>query len=261
MEPRRGLRPRPQRVSEILGRLLHERSPVGLKLSAEERSILAGDFGPGVRKAMEIVVTLGQIYGARRLVAVESVQVAGVSYRNLGEAGLEFLREWADQSARVRVPTTLNPAGVDLRAWRELGFSEAFARRQVAVIIASPTSRFAPLKVEFDGSNSYDQPESSVPTPGNDEKVLTVGAIYHGDWTTGPQEPYSSQGPTNDSQYAASRTKPDLMGPDGVSNYTYTAFYGTSASSPHVAGAAALLLSEDPSRTAAQLQAKLEVDA
>jgi len=109
---------------------------VGLKLSAEERSILAGDFGPGVRKAMEIVVTLGQIYGARRLVAVESVQVAGVSYRNLGEAGLEFLREWADQSARVRVPTTLNPAGVDLRAWRELGFSEAFARRQVAVIEA-----------------------------------------------------------------------------------------------------------------------------
>ena len=136
-----------------------------------------------------------------------------------------------------------------------------FNRPPVAVIIASLTSRFVPLKVEFDGSNSYDQPESSVPTPGNDEKVLTVGAIYHGDWTTGPQEPYSSQGPTNDSQYAASRTKPDLMGPDGVSNYTYTAFYGTSASSPHVAGAAALLLSEDPSRTAAQLQAKLEVDA
>jgi len=98
--------------------------------------MLAGDFGPGVRKAMEIVVTLGQIYGARRLVPVGSVQVAGVSYRNLGEAGLEFLREWADQGARVRVPTTLNPAGMDLRAWRELGFSEAFARQQLAVIEA-----------------------------------------------------------------------------------------------------------------------------
>jgi len=107
-----------------------------LKLSAEEQSMLAGDFGPGVRKAMEIVVTLGQIYGARRLVQVGSVQVAGVSYRNLGEAGLEFLREWADQGAQVRVPTTLNPAGMDLRAWRELGFSEAFARRQLAVIEA-----------------------------------------------------------------------------------------------------------------------------
>jgi len=98
--------------------------------------MLAGDLGPGVRKAMEIVVALGQIYGAQRLVSVGSVQVAGVSYRNLGEAGLAFLREWADQSARVRVPTTLNPAGVDLHAWRELGFSESFARHQKAVIQA-----------------------------------------------------------------------------------------------------------------------------
>jgi len=96
---------------------------------------LAGGSGPGVRKAMEIVVALGQIYGARRLVKVSSVQVAGVSYRNLGEAGLEFLRQWA-QSARVRVPTTLNPAGMNLQSWRELGFSESFARRQLAVIDA-----------------------------------------------------------------------------------------------------------------------------
>jgi predicted aconitase len=96
--------------------------------------MLAGDFGPGVRKAMEIIVGLGQIYSAQRLVEVGSVQVAGVSYRNLGEAGLDFLREWAGQSAQVRVPTTLNPAGMDLCAWRELGFSESFARRQEAVI-------------------------------------------------------------------------------------------------------------------------------
>ncbi len=107
-----------------------------MNLSAEEQAMLAGDLGPGVRKAMEIVVALGRIYDARRLVEVKSVQVAGVSYRNLGEAGLEFLSEWAGQGARVRVPTTLNPAGVDLRAWRELGFSESFALRQRAVVEA-----------------------------------------------------------------------------------------------------------------------------
>ena len=107
-----------------------------LELSTEEQSMLDGELGLGVRKGMEIVVTLGRIYGARRLVPVGSVQVAGVSYRNLGEAGLEFLREWAGQSARVRVPTTLNPAGIDLRAWQELGFSESFAQRQLAVVEA-----------------------------------------------------------------------------------------------------------------------------
>ncbi len=98
--------------------------------------MLNGNLGPGVRKAMEIVVALGRIFGARRLVKVESVQVAGVSYRNLGEAGLEFLNEWANQGARVRVPTTLNPAGIDLRAWREMGFSESFAHSQQAVVEA-----------------------------------------------------------------------------------------------------------------------------
>jgi predicted aconitase len=105
-------------------------------LTAEEQAMLAGEAGPGVQKAMEIVLALGQIYGAADLVAVASVQVSGVSYKNLGEAGLEFLEEWMAQGARVRVPATLNPAGMDLLAWRELGFSEEFARRQQAVIAA-----------------------------------------------------------------------------------------------------------------------------
>ena len=107
-----------------------------LSLSPEEQAMLAGEEGPGVRKAIEIIVALGRIYGARRLVPVGSVQVAGVSYRNLGEAGLRFLREWADRGARARVPALLNPAGVDLEAWRALGFSEEFAARQAAVIEA-----------------------------------------------------------------------------------------------------------------------------
>jgi len=107
-----------------------------MELTVEERAMLAGDLGPGVGRAMEIIVALGRVYDARGLIPVSSAQVAGVSYRNLGEAGLQFLTEWADQGARSRVPATLNPAGIDLRAWRELGFSEAFARRQMAVVEA-----------------------------------------------------------------------------------------------------------------------------
>jgi len=107
-----------------------------LTLTAEERAMLAGEAGPGVQRAMEIVVALGRIYGAADLVPVASVQVSGVSYKNLGEAGLQFLQEWASEGARTRVPATLNPAGMDLVAWHELGFDEEFARRQVAVVEA-----------------------------------------------------------------------------------------------------------------------------
>jgi predicted aconitase len=107
-----------------------------LQLTREEQAMLSGEAGPGIRKAMEIIVALGQIYGAADLVPVTSVQVSGVSYKNLGEAGLNFLEEWASQGARARVPAMLNPAGMDLVAWPTLGFSQEFARRQEAVVDA-----------------------------------------------------------------------------------------------------------------------------
>ena len=107
-----------------------------MNLTDEEQAMLDGEQGTGVQKAMEIVVALGTIYGAEQLVPVYSVQVSGVSYKNLGEAGIEFLAEWADAGARVRVPTTLNPAGMDLSRWKEIGFPEDFARRQQEVIEA-----------------------------------------------------------------------------------------------------------------------------
>jgi predicted aconitase len=107
-----------------------------LGLTRQETAMLEGELGPAVQRAIEIVVALARIYGARSLVPVSSVQVAGVSYKNLGEAGLAFLREWADQGARVRVPTSLNPAGTDATRWRSLGFSQAFAAQQERVLEA-----------------------------------------------------------------------------------------------------------------------------
>ena len=102
---------------------------------------------------------------------------------------------------------------------------------------------------------------SSVMAPANDGKVLTAGAISESNWTTGPQDTYSSLGPSNNSQYASSRIKPDIMGPSCVSTSSYGTFCGTSASPPHLAGAAALLLSEDSSRSADELQSILEKNA
>ncbi len=114
-----------------------------MRLTPEEEAMLAGDQGTAVRKAMEIVVALGRIYEAEELVPVTSVQVAGVGYGNLGDAGLEFIQEWADLGARVKVPTTLNPAGMDLKAWQELGIPEEYARRQLEIIEAYDTMGIA----------------------------------------------------------------------------------------------------------------------
>ena len=85
---------------------------------------------------MEILMALGTIYGAERLIPVSSVQISGVSYDNLGEAGLEFLSQMAEGGGRARVLTTLNPAGMDIEAPQSLGISPEFAESQRKVIAA-----------------------------------------------------------------------------------------------------------------------------
>ena len=104
-----------------------------MHLTKAEERMLSGEEGYAVRKSMEILVALGDIYGAESLIRVDSVQVAGVSYHNLGDAGLEFLKELA-KDGKVKVLTTLNPAGMDLENWRQLGISPAFAEKQNMVI-------------------------------------------------------------------------------------------------------------------------------
>ncbi len=107
-----------------------------LQLDEWEESLLAGAQGPAAAKAMELLVALAKIYGARKMVPVRSVQVAGVSYHNLGAAGLEYLEETA-RDGRVGVDlATLNPAGMDLEAWRRMGIDEEFAGKQLRVVEA-----------------------------------------------------------------------------------------------------------------------------
>ncbi len=95
----------------------------------------------------------------------------------------------------------------------------------------------------------YSVPESSIPDPACSENALAVGATW---WYNDGLEGFSSRGPTNDD-----RIKPDLVAPDGVSTVTYSSFWGTSASCPHVAGAAALMLELNPTWNPAEIENSL----
>src|SRR3970040_1657569 len=87
---------------------------------------------PAQRKALEILLALGEIGGAESLVPLPSAHVSGASYKLIGDAGLEFIEDFA-AGTRVAVPTTVNPLGTDLAQWRELGVPGAFAGEEARV--------------------------------------------------------------------------------------------------------------------------------
>ncbi len=106
------------------------------------------------------------------------------------------------------------------------------------------------------------RPGRSITDPGNHPAVFTVGAVRVDGYRANGPEPFSSQGPTH-----AGFPKPDISAPDGVTTAAYgpRGFFGTSAATPVVAGALAVLMSEDPRRSAREaadlLRATARLDA
>jgi len=105
-------------------------------LTKEEEKILGGEQGEVVQRLFRLLVRLGDIYNADKMIPVGSVQVAGVSYKSIGDPGMEFLEDLASKGAKVKVLTYLNPAGMDLEDWEKLGFPKDFAKNQLRIIEA-----------------------------------------------------------------------------------------------------------------------------
>ena len=102
----------------------------------------------------------------------------------------------------------------------------------------------------FDHNFEYPVAAASIMDPASAHGAFAVGAVNQSVWTQANPSPesYSSQGPSTDG-----RQKPQLVAPDGTASLTYGASYGTSFSSPTTAGAAALLLQQNATLTAAGL--------
>ena len=112
-----------------------------MRLSEEERSMLAGEAGPACQWAMRHITQVGQFFDAEDTVAVSLVHVMA-DPECVGEAGVAFLEELdSAPGARLalKVPTIADPRGVDFDAYKRLGQTDAHAdlERRLSAALAS----------------------------------------------------------------------------------------------------------------------------
>ncbi len=123
-------------------------------LTKEEEKCLDGERGDALATALKLLVTIGDIFEAERLIPVKSAQISGISYKTIGDAGLEFIENFAKLGAKTTVRTTTNPAGMDLEQWKKMGVPKDFAQKQTRIISAlismgaSPTCTCTPYLLE-----------------------------------------------------------------------------------------------------------------
>lgn len=94
-----------------------------IELTEHDRALLDGQHGKAAQVAMQIVLRMAELQGARCLVDVTQAHIDGCIYT--GPASLRFAEQLVQWGANVRVPTTLNSISVDQRRWRELGIDPA----------------------------------------------------------------------------------------------------------------------------------------
>lgn len=103
-------------------------------LTRDEERIYDGELGWAYEISMKVLVKLGELYGADRLVPIESAHISGVAYKTIGEASIEFLRALADSGGRAAVRATTNPSSISLKDHQFLCLSREIIERQMEII-------------------------------------------------------------------------------------------------------------------------------
>jgi predicted aconitase len=100
-----------------------------LHLDSAQEKLLRGEGGEAKRFAMEIVTKVGDAVGAGSLVPIKSAHVLA-HYSSLHDAGIDVLEKFAASGGKFAVPTSVDPASIDLQNWRSFGIPEEYARQQ-----------------------------------------------------------------------------------------------------------------------------------
>lgn len=106
-------------------------------LTQKEERALSGEYGEALEIAYRVLLAIGRLTDAERLVPIKWAHVSGVGYLTIGDYGLEFLQRISKvKGAKFKAFTTVNPCGMDVENWDRLGISPDYAEKQLKIIEA-----------------------------------------------------------------------------------------------------------------------------
>lgn len=122
----------------------NQRCSPTLSLSVSDQQLLDGDNGKAAQLAMQIVVRMAELQGAKSLVNVEQAHIDACVYN--GPSSLQFAQKLAALGGKVKVPTTLNSLSVDKRRWQQQGVNDT---------VGTPASELGDAYLEMGAQPSF----------------------------------------------------------------------------------------------------------
>ena len=98
-----------------------------LALNDTDRAMLAGQQGPALQVAMEVLCLMAAVQGARDLVDVTRAHIDGCILAH--DANLDFAEKMLQMGAKTRIPTTINAISVDRKNWSSQGVVPDFGNK------------------------------------------------------------------------------------------------------------------------------------
>ena len=100
-----------------------------MELTGQEEAMARGERGEPTRLAMEILIKIGEACGAERMVDTTRCHAMTSMAPDLHEARIDLLEKFVSLGGRYHVPTTLDPASLDLKRWREFKVPAGYAAK------------------------------------------------------------------------------------------------------------------------------------
>jgi len=102
-----------------------------VKLAADEERMLAGELGPGVQRAIELLIAVGEAYDAAEMIDISSSHILSpeMQFWNTGQLSRwarELVAESVEGAKSFRVPVTINPIFLEPQIAERLGYPRSY---------------------------------------------------------------------------------------------------------------------------------------